>query len=529
MARQKQEDLFLSSSAADRYSLYQMIQATTTNQLSTAQWLETYKAGKMQVTAVNLRQIAKVTGRNYGSIYNMYNDLVTLLTSMTGKTSPTIREMFAFSEGQVRMALVEKSHAYAFIQALLKPDSRTFDEFLEQQSTSKVTMLRHLQPLKQMAAKLDVKVHYEKMKVTGDERCIRIFLTFVMWLATDGAKWPFTILGHQQAHELVDNVFQAFDIRSQNQVATEVAMYYLAISFMRMAQGHLITYSTQLSLLNYPVPNLFNLPSTKDVIAATLPPTTREVQLGESTFMYFLANFTPAFVSSDNRSIQQTIERFKRYNSEIYQLVTSFLAKLPESVFDAANMSDRQYQLMVADMLAITVGTLTFHMDINEVIAYTFNHNIRQTLPSSRFTQKVQQTLENVLATEQFAAPFTEAMKDLTTAYSRNLGPLLAQAVPPARVKVLPLLEQAGLGYVDLYTFLFAQPFVQVLPSDATIEDADLVIQAAALPHSAKEYGTTIFYHWELDSSNDLFGNLYALLRELWQRKMAAASQKDAD
>lgn len=515
MSNRVRDDIFLSASSYDRYDLYQRIQAASTVQLSTAQWLAGYRNHSLAVSEINLRQLAANAGRNYGSIYNMYNDLVALLKTLVPNEEGPAAQLFNVPAGRVRFALVEQGNPYAFLQAVLAHTYDSSDDFLAAQATSKVTMLRHLKPLRALSSAVGVRLHYEGMSITGDERRVRILLTLAFWLATDGAVWPFT-LDRDTVVRAADMIFDSFDVSTVNPVSREVAAYYLAVAVQRICQGHCVDYQAEEQVLNYPVPNLYAELSRQFGGDLPLPKLTEETQLGESAYAYFLTNFAPMFVTPESTAATDVLARFGRYNPELSQLVTDFLDKLPSPMFDAQHLPASARAILLANLLAITVSTLTFGVDLGALLAGAFSQTVAAAPEDSDLRRKVQQTLENVVATSPLTHQFAPLIPVLTQSFYDNLRQLTLRYQPKQTVKVLPLMEQTALGYVDLYTFLLMQPFVTVLPPDSPIESADVVIQAASVPVATEQLGNAVYFQWHLNASSDLFGRLFALLRQLW-------------
>lgn len=522
-------DIFLSGSQADRYALYRRIQGLTAQRLSTPQWLDAYHDKALAVTDVNLRQIAAATGRNYGSIYNMYNDLVAVLQRLTGEQTTDVQTLFQVPAGRVRYDFVQHSNSFAFLQALLAKSYTRFEDFLTAQDTSKVTMLRHLKPLRELANHLGVRLHYEKMTVSGDERRIRLFLTVAYWLATDGAAWPFNH-DHEMVGEVTDAIYQTFDIRFANAVSRELGNYYLAVAVERIEQGNIVNYDPDQTVLNYPVPNLYSELTAKfgKILPLTDQNMNRQSQLGESAYLYFLSNFAPMFITPDSTESAEVIARFSRYNPEIYTLATEFLAKIPAKQLDVRNLPKPIYELLLANLLSVTISTMTFGGDISAILSAALSRDMNVIPDDLDFQRKVRQTLENVIATEPQTASFGPLIDELSDSYYINFRQLVARFAPTYTVRVLPLLEQTALGYIDLYAFLFNQPFVTVLSPGASVADADVVIQAASVPIDESQCGDAVLFRWDFNANVDRYGSLYALLREIWLRREKAVAEQVA-
>lgn len=106
------EDIFLAQSQAEETSLFRRIVNARSSQTPVAERLALEKAGKPLVTDVNLKQIAALTQRNYGSVYNTYNSLVATLQEMIGTKTTVVSKLFNVPSSQVRLFLVARDHPY---------------------------------------------------------------------------------------------------------------------------------------------------------------------------------------------------------------------------------------------------------------------------------------------------------------------------------------------------------------------------------------------------------------------------------
>lgn len=516
-----QHDLFLSASAYDRLNLYREIHRAEKRQLTNAQRIERQQHPTPAATDINLKRIALLVNRNYGSIYNLYSDLTSYLNEIQATETPDV-DPFAIPEGQLRWWLVRQSLPYQFLTALLEERYTSLDALLAESEVSKATLLRHLRPLRDLGKVMGVRVVYETMQIKGDEPRIRLFLAIAFWLATDGYQWPFANLAAAQLDAAVRHITSTFEQYADTPVSREVAKYYLAVAYTRMQYQHWIDHTTIQDVLHYPVPNLYEdirsllaqMPEPKPI----LPPVTSEVGLSESTFVYFLLNFTPVYVTRDNQAITEQRKRFSRYNPAIVTLVTKFLDHLPIVSFDTSRWAQERQDMLVANLLGVTVSILTFHTDFGQTMAYALNTRMSRMPANPMFKQRVARTLESTIENENLMS-FMPVLEPLAEAFYENLRMILTNLEPVARIKVAPLLEQTSLGYVDLISFLMAQPFIEVVDGYTPLSEVDIAIQAASLqPDEAT--GAPLYFKWTMDASSDTFGELYGILRELWLQKV---------
>lgn len=521
------EDIFLSTSDAEKMRLFRTIVNARVAQTPVADRLASETAQKPLVTDVNLRQIALLTGRNYGSVYNAYNGLVEELEAMTSKNA-SVKKMFNLSSAEVRRYLVEQSHAYHFLIAVFYGQYDSFDEFLTAEDTSKATMLRHLKPMRDFAHTFGVRFSYEGLKIAGPEKRIRLFLTLIFWLATDGAAWPFSHCERKAVGRVVDATIDLFDLGRPNLVTREIAMYYVAVALRRMQLDEVIEFTPKQVTLQYPVPNFIEELDPVLRTAVALPELSLSAQMGESSSLYFLFNFLPFYVTTGTDMQEGALRRFRRYDPQIYTLVMEFLDKLPVGFITEHTLPTPVMNMLTANLFSVAMSLLEFGDDLSQALAYSINDRLHQVPQNETLAVKVHQTLEHVIVSENLT-DFHAHLDVLSDSFYRNVLQLATQFLPQVKVKVAVVIEQTLLGYVDLLAFLIAQPMVVLVsPNETDIDDADLVIESATVPDASGKIGPdTHTYKWAANSSNDWFGELYATIRQIWEDKMSVSENVD--
>lgn len=78
-------DIFLSMSDAEKLSLFRTIIDVREAQTPVKKRVKAYRDHRLLVSEVNLKQVAAITNRNYGSVYNTYNGLMHSLEAMIGR------------------------------------------------------------------------------------------------------------------------------------------------------------------------------------------------------------------------------------------------------------------------------------------------------------------------------------------------------------------------------------------------------------------------------------------------------------
>lgn len=521
------EDIFLSMSESEKMSLFRRIVNARVAQTPVEDRLALERDNKPLVKDVNLKQIASLTGRNYGSVYNTYNGLVEALEEMTHHKSAPTKKLFNEHSSKVRLYFVQQGQPYKFLEALLYHRFSNFEDFLAHEDTSKATMLRHLKPVRDFARKFGVRFSYETLSLQGDEKRIRVFLTIIFWMATDGAGWPFEDTDRDQKSREVDAIIKMFDMGRPNLVTREIAMYYAAVAEQRAKDGQSLSLQNTHFALKYPVPNVFEEMTEQLDPAPQFGPMSIGEQMGESAALFFLFNFLPFYVTAGTDLKSMVVKRFERYNPEIHTLVTEFLTKLPVDFIADGMLPEATMNMLLANLLAVTVSILEFGEDLTETIAYEVNEKLHQTPDNPTLRKKVRQTLEHIVFSHELD-DFSDYLDTLTGSFYRNVLQLVVQFVPPVKVKVAVVIEQTLLGYIDLLAFLMSQPWVELTsPDNEDLDQADLVIMSSTVPDVYEKKGNALTFKWASTSSNDWYGELYATLRQIWDDKLSVDGDGD--
>lgn len=511
-------DIFLSASALDRLNLFLTIKSLRRGQLPIAAQIEVQRREETLVQEVNLRQIATLTGRNYGSIYNIYNDLADTLHELTGAERNDIPRLFAVSQGRLRFKLIEREVPFQFLQAVLSRKFPNFTAFVAYTGKSKMTVLRHLKPLRALAEHFSVRLSAEKMTFTGDERHVRLFLTMVFWVAANGADWPFAELSHAQVAQQMGRVFQLLEYDVNNPVSREVAYYYYVINLNRIKHGHVLQHDQQKLVLDYPLPNVFKVLKQEFPAQYADIELSTSQQIGETEYLFFLTNFAPIYITKDEGSMDAVLARYKRYNPALYHLVSEFLAKFPGWGTSNQLQQASILKMIQVNFFAITASTLTLGSDFSYMVAYAFNQTVRQMPPDPAFEGQVKQTLET-LVMEPDLRQFEPLLPALTATYYQTLRQIRGFFENPVELKVALAMEQTMSGYIDLLAMLMQQSFVELVPSEGA-QTPDLMIYSSALSLPECRARGTVLFSWPITSSSDNFGNLFATMYQLWEEKV---------
>jgi|GEM_PF-639756 len=511
------KNLFLSTSDNEKYRLFVDIKRSRLAQASAADRILAAKEGTDLVTEVNLKQIAAITHKSYSSIYNTYNGLVPELEAIIHRRNTSVKRMFAVDEDTLFFHLVKKSHPYRFMMAILDEEFTSFEAFWKSEGSSKATMLRHLKPLRDFAKQFDISFSYEPMRLVGEERNLRLFFTVILWVATNGDVYPFDSPSEPDVHAAFDEALTIFNMPQPNPVTVRIGVFYLTVAFRRILAGHVLDGTGQSEFLHYPTPNLFKILEDKAFNMAGLNVLSIDQQMAETANLYFLFNFAPIHIISGTADIGSAIERYRRFNPDIFTLVSGFFEKLPFDFEHLLNMQPEDVEMLKANLMAVTLSTLVMGKDYTQIIEQSLNFRLRETPDNVILQSQIKQTLEYVVYSEQLTT-IEPCLPTLINSYYHNANQLLYQRYPSNKIKVAPVVEQTVVGYIDLLAFLDSISFVDLIAPTDDLAEADVIVASAYASAQAYTDSHAITFPWRLDYTTDQFGQLYGVLRELWEQ-----------
>lgn len=250
------ESIFLTQAENDKYALLMEIVGLKRDELPVKKRIELSRNNQPLVEDVNLKQVAMLLNRSYGSLYNMYMSIIGDLKEIIGPDVDDIKTLFSVPTDAYHYLLVNKSEAFNFIKILLKGETVTFQEFWEAHDTSKATALRHLKGVRDLIRSFDIRMYYDPLRLKGDENKIRLVLTMLFWMATEGHTWPFEDVKRDDALKAFDVAIDRFQLEKTNILTRELGAYSIVVTYFRLLQGHTVSTELDGDFICYPVPNM---------------------------------------------------------------------------------------------------------------------------------------------------------------------------------------------------------------------------------------------------------------------------------
>jgi len=517
-------NIYLMQSDCEKYDLLLDIASLKRDELPVKKRIELSRNNNPLVDDVNLKQVATLLNRNYGSLYNMYMSIVDDLKKIVGQDTEETQLLFSVPSDVYHFSLVSKSDVYDFVKILLTGEEMGFQTFWEDHNSSKATVLRHLKSLRDFIRSFDVRIFYDPIRLEGDESTIRLILIMLFWMATDGHSWPFEAIDRDDALEAFDVTVERFQLAQPNLLTREIGGYAMAVIYHRVMQKKFIKDTSAQDIIRYPVPNMTHefmvRPFTREAIRmrSILAQMTDQEAMLESLNMYYTFNFSPIFLHSNNRYALADGEQHTRYVPEINQFVSDFVDRIPLNVHYFLKLDDAEVDILKRTLIAMTASTYIYKKDVtSRVNRFLLDANLN--LKEDQLLKRdVEDTVDHLFMNSD--VDFLKDMHDeIVNGYYNVFIQLIQQRAPLHRVNVVLVAEQSYMGYLDLLTDLKGIRYVNISMQDADLKDADMIITTSSIELPDDVNPQAVMFKWRRNADSDHYGRMYGILRELWLQK----------
>lgn len=520
----RSDSIFLTQAENDKYGLLLDIASLKRDELPVKKRIALSQKNKPLIDDVNLKQVATLLNRTYGSLYKTYMSIIADLKEIVGEDTEDTQTLFSVPLDAYHYHLVDQSDVFDFVNILLKGETVTFEQFWESHGISKATALRHLKGVRDLIRSFDIRVYYDPIRLEGDENKIRLVLIILFWLATDGHTWPFKEIDRVDALEAFDLALDRFQLAKPNILTRELGAYLIVIMYYRIIQRHYIQGPVEENLLRYPVPNMIKAYIKQPfigpavIIKNALAQMTTEEAMAESFKLYDLMNFGPVLLQGNNRYMPLYNDRYTRYIPKVQKFVMDFIAKVPVDIERHLNLEEADFQALEQTLMANVMTIYMFKKDVMSIMANHLMDDYTRLKDNPILKQDIEDTVDYLLMDQQL-----DFISDLRDEMVSGLYNILRQVVqrmaPTIFVKVVVVSEQSFLGYFDLMMSLKNIRYVKASHDDADLADADMIISTSSISLTDKVNPDAVMFKWNQNADSDHYGRLYGLLRELWLQK----------
>ncbi|MCD2257527.1 helix-turn-helix domain-containing protein [Agrilactobacillus fermenti] len=516
----KVDDLFLSFSEMEKYNLFLSILEMKQKEVSPEQLIGCFQQHGQKITDINIKQVAELLGRSYGSVYNTYMGLISDLNNLLGTENANLEELFSVEAGAYYAFLTAQSYPYRFIDAIVQDKETSFKEFYANLGSSKATVLRHLKSMRAFLKDRGIRMTYEPMGFVGQsELAIRIAITSLYWRACGAYRWPFSDAARVEALEAVDEVRHSFDISSFSTNVNTLLSIFMVVSFQRMKHHYLIDFNATQNILHYAYPNLVR--EFAETRTDHLQDLSDAELMNETGGLFLVYNLVPVYSETNKVMVENFLQKLTYYNEDISEFVADFLNSLPLDEHDALSKTSVDIKVIKANLMAILIGVLAF----NNSNMFLFNTDDQNVLDQTGIeTTPLYRSLSNTfahLAMDQKYSKFKPYFRQILPAFYGVLQPVLTLYKSKNMVNVYIQLRPSFFENSRLEQMIKTLAFVKILNTSDDLQNTDLVVASdhVSLPDDLPESAAVMI--WPRSPSSDVYGRLYGILRELQLQKEA--------
>ncbi len=116
----RNDSIFLTAGENDKYGFLLDIASLKRDELPVKKRIALSRKNKPLVDDVNLKQVAALLNRTYGSLYNTYMSIVADLKEVVGEDTEDVQKLFSVPLDAYHYHLVNQSDVFDFVNILLR-------------------------------------------------------------------------------------------------------------------------------------------------------------------------------------------------------------------------------------------------------------------------------------------------------------------------------------------------------------------------------------------------------------------------
>lgn len=492
------EELMLDSSLLLRFNIFKYLNQSTKQILSISQLSEDLELNYQQ-SVIELNEI----DQELAEISPSHETIM----MRAGKVN---LENLTATIDLYRYHLLKQAVPFQFILYFMNEENPTIEKFCEKYFVSRSTVSRKIDKLKKHLKRFNIRFTYTEAGMSGDERLIRLALFDLLWLGTRGIECPLVVDQHQL--EQVMNTYKDYFPLARTYFGTQEIKLFSCINLIRIKNKKFVKYDPRYNFLMKDNP-YYDFTSLRDLIEEPL--TTRQLK-GESSFIYFLAHYSPFYTIRNDSSMKQAIHDFDARPNPVNDFVTEFRLFAKKALFpDRPEVMDDP--LVVSNLLNITFGYFIFRQPFPSIVELMMDPNEKQTRGEYILFQNIQNFMQ--MAKDNPSFSFISSVHPmLTRGFKRLLLPYFNQFPYAKNLKVGIALEHNAIFVRDLYRFLEDLRFINAEPYDISLkDDYDLIISSSSL--LKKEKPNIPLYQLDFPYTKNELVPLYIELRKIYDKK----------
>lgn len=406
--------------------------------------------------------------------------------------------------------VLKNSISYQFLMALLSENEENIEEFCEKHGVSESYTRRNIKKLVAYFDQFKVRVVISAVRLTGDERLIRILLTYFIWNCTFGDEF-------REAFCSVEEVGYAFDpilllppkTTDSYTYSDNLRQLHAEVMYRRLKNGHMVEDSEEYDILiarNYTddfhyLQELFNL--------------SEEVARKEARFLAFLAFYGPTYSFEDDPLFDVPREELQIRSNDMFQFCSEFNQKVLYPLLENYPSPGR-VTLLEANLANIFFNFMIFKQKIpffslmqredfeeDEIIFPIIYSRIYEFIESYPFNDNWQTVCSN----------------DMSLIMAQLILPTLKEHQKSIKLNVAILSEDNYVYINNVKSMLADFTFIELVPYTLdNRREIDLLIYPSKLFYVKDEEIQTLTL--SLTSLRDDFFEVYNKLKAVYQEKL---------
>lgn len=406
--------------------------------------------------------------------------------------------------------ILKNSVSYKFLLSLLSESEETIEIFCEKYGVSESYTRRNIKKMVSYLAQFGVHVTISSVRLSGDERLIRILFTYFIWNCTFGNEFEEVCCSIEETAQAFDPILKLPPKTSDSyRYSDKLRQLHAEIMRRRLKNQHVVEDTAEYDILigeNYtgcfqPLQKMFG--------------TTEEIAQKEARFLAFLAFYGPTYSFENDPLFDVPREELNIRSSEIFDFFAEFNQKVLHPLLENYPNPGR-IVLLEANLVNILFNYMIF----------------KQKIPFFSLMQREDITADGVIFPIIYSRiydfikdyPFSsswqaECLNDISLIMAHLILPTLKEHQKSIKLNVAILSEDNYVYINNVKSMLADFTFVELIPYTLeNREKIDLLIYPSKLFHLKNEEIQTLTL--SLTSLRDDFFGVYTTMKTVYEEKL---------
>ncbi|MGC6769188.1 helix-turn-helix domain-containing protein [Enterococcus sp. LJL128] len=408
------------------------------------------------------------------------------------------------SYDQYYQYLITQSIPYLLILSVVYYPKDNLDDFCRKNFLSKASVIRKAKPLNDYFKQFNIKLNISQLKLTGEERLIRIVLYALIWFTSQSMNLPNTDI--RLDYEKIRNNISSCFPKHHSYSGTIQIKLMLDIIYLRITNGYFLTEKTKIS--SY-VPTDVEL--GKDFLEPIV--TDAKVLEAESQFSALLLVITPNYYDEEDIRFRFLENYLKRENNQAATLLNEFWDYLS----DVYGFTQKKHKILYGNVANIIFPIAVLKKSMPGILTLNKSSSLLQNKYFLDLHKSFKAFFRKIAKRKHFSW-LNEQVKPLSITLALLLFPSWETMTKNKVIKIGLIAESNYLLTQQLINFLDELVFVELDALNDNCTDFDLIIATSSylLPPNCSL--PAFVFRYSLDNQKQ-FTELYQTLKEVQQTK----------